>query len=74
MSSQRPSSMLGLYTRAASISLLFIISTAIATTKIPELHRVQQGFWYMVSTARTDFCYALFAHISDMDWRRKLVY
>jgi uncharacterized membrane protein YphA (DoxX/SURF4 family) len=32
-----------------------VITTAIATTKIPELFRANQGFWYMVSDARTDF-------------------
>lgn len=45
----------GLWTRIAAIPLLVIISTAIATTKIPELTRTGQGFWYMVSDARTDF-------------------
>lgn len=45
----------GLWTRAAALSLLIVISTAIATTKIPELYRAQQGFWFMVSDARTDF-------------------
>jgi putative oxidoreductase len=47
--------LLGLWTRAAAIPLLIIISTAIATTKIPELLHPHQGFWYMVSDARTDF-------------------
>ncbi len=47
--------LLGLWTRLASIPLLIVISTAIATTKIPELFRAHQGFWYMVSDARTDF-------------------
>ena len=47
--------LLGLWTRAAAIPLLIVISTAIATTKIPELFRASQGFWYMVSDARTDF-------------------
>jgi len=47
--------LLGLWTRLAAIPLLIVISTAIATTKIPELLRVGQGFWYMVSDARTDF-------------------
>jgi hypothetical protein len=39
-----------------------VITTAIATTKIPELFRVHQGFWYVVSDARTDFamCGCLF--------------
>jgi len=32
-----------------------VIATAIATTKVPELFRAHQGFWYMVSDARTDF-------------------
>jgi len=47
--------LLGLWTRAASVPLLIVITTAIATTKIPELFRANQGFWYMVSDARTDF-------------------
>jgi putative oxidoreductase len=47
--------LLGLWTRAASVPLLIVITTAIATTKIPELLRPTQGFWYMVSDARTDF-------------------
>jgi putative oxidoreductase len=47
--------LLGLWTRLASIPLLIVITTAIATTKIPELFRVHQGFWYVVSDARTDF-------------------
>jgi putative oxidoreductase len=45
----------GLITRIASIPLLIIILTAIATTKIPELLNPAQGFWFMVSDARTDF-------------------
>ncbi len=45
----------GLWTRLVSIPLLIVITTAIATTKIPELFRANQGFWYMVSDARTDF-------------------
>jgi uncharacterized membrane protein YphA (DoxX/SURF4 family) len=47
--------LLGLRTRAAAVPLLIVIATAIATTKIPELSRAGQGFWYMVSDARTDF-------------------
>jgi putative oxidoreductase len=47
--------LLGLWTRASAVPLLIIISTAIATTKIPELFRASQGFWFMVSDARTDF-------------------
>ncbi len=46
---------LGLLTRLANIPLLIINLTAIATTKIPELFRPEQGFWFMVSDARTDF-------------------
>jgi uncharacterized membrane protein YphA (DoxX/SURF4 family) len=45
--------LIGLWTRASAVPLLIIISTAIATTKIPELFH--QGFWFMVSDARTDF-------------------
>ena len=47
--------LLGLWTRLAAVPLLIVISTAIATTKIPELFRSNQGFWYMISDARTDF-------------------
>jgi putative oxidoreductase len=47
--------LIGLLTRLASIPLLIVICTAIATTKIPELFRPERGFWYMVSDTRTDF-------------------
>jgi putative oxidoreductase len=47
--------LIGLATRLAAIPLLMVICTAIATTKIPELSRPNQGFWFMVSDARTDF-------------------
>lgn len=47
--------LIGLLTRLASIPLLVVILTAIATTKIPELFHPNQGFWFMVSDARTDF-------------------
>ena len=47
--------LLGFWVRAAAIPLLIVITTAIATTKIPELFRANQGFWHMVSDARTDF-------------------
>lgn len=47
--------LLGFITRVAAIPLLIVISTAIATTKIPELSRPNQGFWFMVGDARTDF-------------------
>jgi len=45
----------GFWTKAAAVPPLIVITTAIATTKIPELFRANQGFWYMVSDARTDF-------------------
>ncbi len=72
--------LIGLLTRLASVPLLAIISTAIATTKIPELSRPAQGFWFMVSDARTDFamtCCLIFLIISgpgllSIDgWRRE---
>jgi len=47
--------LVGLWARLASVPLLIVIATAIATTKIPELFRANQGFWFMVSDARTDF-------------------
>jgi putative oxidoreductase len=47
--------LIGLFTRLAGIPLLIVILTAIATTKIPELSHPNQGFWFMVSDARTDF-------------------
>ncbi|HKQ88582.1 MAG TPA: DoxX family protein [Candidatus Acidoferrales bacterium] len=59
--------LLGLWTRAAAVPLLIVILTAIATTKIPELSRANQGFWFMVSDARTDFamlCSLLFLIIA----------
>jgi putative oxidoreductase len=46
--------LVGLLTRLASIPLLIVILTAIATTKIPELFHSGQGFWFMVSDARAD--------------------
>ncbi len=55
--------LLGLWTRLASIPLLIVITTAIATTKVPELFRANQGFWYMVGDGRTDlamFCCLVF--------------
>ena len=47
--------LVGLFTRVASTPLLVVILTAIATTKLPELFHPDQGFWFMVSDARTDF-------------------
>jgi putative oxidoreductase len=47
--------LIGFFTRIAALPLLIIICTAIATTKIPELLRATQGFWFLVSDARTDF-------------------
>ena len=47
--------LLGLWTRLTAAPLLIVITTAIVTTKVPELFRASQGFWYMVSDARTDF-------------------
>lgn len=51
--------LVGLFTRLASIPPLIVILTAIATTKLPELVRPNQGFWFMVSDARTDFAMAM---------------
>jgi uncharacterized membrane protein YphA (DoxX/SURF4 family) len=45
---------LGLWTRLATIPLLAVIVTAIVTTKIPELHAADQGFWFMLHDARAD--------------------
>jgi len=59
--------LLGIWTRLASIPLLIVISTAIVTTKLPELTRANQGVWFMVSDARTDFamfCSLIFLIIS----------
>jgi len=47
--------LLGILTSLAAMPLLIVISVAIVTTKIPELSRPGQGFWFMVSDARTDF-------------------
>ena len=47
--------LVGFLTRLAVIPLLIVICTAIATTKLPELSRPNQGFWFIVSDARTDF-------------------
>jgi len=71
--------LIGLLTRLAAIPLLIVISTAIATTKIPELFHANQGFWFMVSDARTDFamfCCLIFLIASgpgglSLDWHRQ---
>ena len=64
--------LIGFWTRAAAIPLLIVISTAIVTTKLPELSRANQGFWFMVSDARTDFamfCSLLFLlAVGGGDW------
>jgi uncharacterized membrane protein YphA (DoxX/SURF4 family) len=49
-----------------AVPLLIIISTALATTKIPELFRPNQGFWYVVSDARPDF--AMFCSLLFLIW------
>ena len=71
--------LIGLGTRLAAIPLLAVIATAIITTKLPELSRPNQGFWFMVSDARTDFamlCSLLFLAIAgggrwSVDARRR---
>lgn len=45
--------LVGFVTRLASIPLIAIILTAIATTKVPIL--LEQGFWKMAHEARTDY-------------------
>jgi putative oxidoreductase len=64
--------LLGLWTRAAAVPLLIVICTAIVTTKLPERSRANQGFWFMVSDARTDFamfCSLLFLlAVGGGDW------
>lgn len=45
--------LIGFLTRLASIPLLVIISTAIASTKLPIL--LEHGFWKMAHEARTDY-------------------
>jgi len=64
--------LVGLWTRLVSIPLLIVITTAITTTKIPELFRANQGFWYMASDARTDFamfcCLVFLISVGGGDW------
>jgi len=40
--------LIGWWTRLACLPLVGVILTAIATTKIPELFRPEQGFWFVV--------------------------
>jgi putative oxidoreductase len=64
--------LLGLWTRLTTLPLLIVISTAIATTKVPELFRTSQGLWFMISDGRTDFamlCSLLFLILNGGgDW------
>lgn len=46
--------LMGLRTSLAAIPLLAVISTAIATTKIPILFKT--GWWRMEDAGRTDYC------------------
>lgn len=73
--------LLGMFTRLASIPLLIVILTAIATTKIPELFHANQGFWFMVSDSRTDFAMTMCllflisvggGSFASRIWRRKI--
>jgi uncharacterized membrane protein YphA (DoxX/SURF4 family) len=71
--------LIGLATRLAAVPLLIVITTAIATTKLPEVTRANQGFWFMVSDARTDFamlCSLIFLIATgpgrlSLDWSRR---
>ena len=45
--------LIGLLTRVATVPLIIIMLTAIATTKMPIL--MEQGFWKMAHEARTDW-------------------
>ena len=49
--------LVGFSVRMASVPLLIIMLTAIATTKIPILR--DEGFWKMAHEARTDFAMTL---------------
>lgn len=48
---------LGIATIYAVVPLLITIGVAIATTKVPLLHK--QGFWAAMHESRTDFCMLL---------------
>lgn len=55
---------LGLATRVAALPLLVVISTAIATTKVPLLWSAtvvssKVGFWSMQAESRTDYAMAM---------------
>lgn len=45
--------LLGLFTRLAAVPLLIVISTALATTKVPML--LKEGFWKAAHESRTDW-------------------
>ena len=45
----------GLWTRVAAVPPLIVITTAIATTKVPKLFRTSPGCSFTVSNARIDF-------------------
>ncbi len=47
----------GVATLYAVVPLLIDIGVAIATTKVPMMHK--QGFWAAMHEGRTDFCMAL---------------
>jgi uncharacterized membrane protein YphA (DoxX/SURF4 family) len=49
--------LVGLLTRLSSLLLLFDISVAIATTKLPML--AERGFWATAHEGRTDWCMCL---------------
>jgi hypothetical protein len=70
--SVRPPTPSGAVDEIVSIPLLIVITTAITTTKIPELFRANQGFWYMVSDARTDFamfcCLVFLISVGGGNW------
>ncbi len=58
----------GVFTRMAALPLLAVILTAIGTTKIPELWHVNQGVWFMLHDARTDFSMLLGLIFLLIEW------
>lgn len=64
--------LLGVYARLAAVPLLIIICTAIVTTKMPELTRSGQGFWFMVSDARTDFAMLMLPFVPAGFWSQSV--